>query len=204
MSVYIFRRGLLVAMPADYAAHPRHQALVTKLTRATRYVEAVRLLDAYVDESSLAADVMTGAPWVARFLATTARFTYGTATERTQARQGWRVLMRLVAGERRETGRKRHPALDPADLQRALAAIARWAEAVHSIWSVDRARWPVLLADLAPDHFLLAKAHLAELRRLARHRALRKRELVLTLASWETGISKRRLRHGPTVELVYQ
>jgi hypothetical protein len=193
MALFLLRSGRPVAVPDAYAAAPEHQALVARLTSATTYAEAVEILNVHAD-SYLAADVLTGAPWAQKFLLTTARLHH---LDKPLARAGLRALMRVLNGTKPQTGRHRVPPLLPAARGTASAALGRWQSYVDTIWSPDRA----VLAS-AVQRLALSTAHRTVLRTLMQRKTLKKRDLVLLLASWDTGLPMRQLRTAPA-SLVY-
>ena len=200
--VLIFRSGVPIAVPADYSSDPQHRAVVDHLNRAVEYVDVVALLEQHTT-SFLAADVLTGALWAQRFLNTTARLHQ---VEPALARRGLRALMSVLNGTKPRIGRHRAPRLASATLARADAAVARWRTRIESVWHPDRAYMVSAVTTLAETSFPLSRSHRTALRALARRKSLRKHDVVLTLASWETGVPLRRLRavHPvDPVELVY-
>ena len=201
--MFIFRTGLLVAVPTDYAAQPDHVLLVKALTAAARYVEAV----AVVEQHSTGwrdADILAGVPWFRRFLTTTARLWAGSPRDRALAARGWRALMHALNGTRPRVGRHREPPLSAKELERAADALTRWRVAVDQAWGRDRASMAVSLLALAAGHFRVSAAHRRATRALLRRRGLRKRDVVQAFASWETGLPLRRLRSATSVtDLVY-
>lgn len=202
--MFIFRAGLPVAVPADYASHPEHVAQVEFLTATPQYAEAVRFLEAHA-VSWLAADILRGAPWAQRYLNTTARLSQSTnPTERRLAAGGVRALMRCLTGTRTHVGRRRSAPLTPEALARGAAAIAKWRAVVDRAWSQDRATLASTMAQAAGKGSGLGRVHERSLRALLRRRRLRRSDLVLSLAAWETGIPIRRLRSARQVaDLVY-
>ena len=185
MALYVLRAGCLVAVPEGYADTPAHKALVARLTLANTYAEAVDILTDHAD-SWLAADVLTGAPWVQKFLTTTAR---QYQLDRPVAKRGLRALMRVLNGTRAKTGRHRVPPLLLEARGTASAALGRWQTYVDTIWTPDRAALTSTVMQLG-----LSTAHRTALRTLMQRKTLRKRDLVLLLAAWETGLSMRQLR----------
>jgi hypothetical protein len=188
----IMRSGVPIVIPADYATAPEHRSLVARLQRARSYLDVVALLDAHPD-SFLAADVLTGATWAQKFLNSTARLY---VTDPKLARRGVRALMCVLNGTKPRTGR--HRAAQPTPNAQAEAAYARWQLVVEEGWP-DRA---ALLA-LVDHHRVLSRPHRRALRTLVGRDGLRKRDLILALTSWETGMPMRRLRMAPVAELVY-
>src|SRR4051812_27648633 len=94
----IFRAGLPVAVPTDYASQPEHVALVEVLTATSRYAAAVKVLERNA-VSWLAADVLQGVPWAQRYLNTTARLTQSAVPDdKRLAAAGTRALMHVLAG----------------------------------------------------------------------------------------------------------
>jgi hypothetical protein len=200
MPLFVFRSGVAVAVPADYARDPQHRLLVDRLTHSRRYTEAVALLESHPD-SWLAADVLTGAPWAQRYLTTTA---YLSQHDPAQARRGARALFRVLNGAKPRTGRPHAPPLPPD--ARTTAVLGRWRADLDGVWpSASAATLAQAVARLAAAHFPFSAAHRRALVALVRRTRLRKQDLVLTLTSWETGVPVRRLRAGPTVsDLVYR
>ena len=193
MALYVLRSGCLVAVPEGYADTPTHKALVARLTSVHTYAEAVDILTAHAD-SWLAADVLTGVPWAQKFLLTTARLYQ---LDQPAAKRGLRALMRVLNGTKSQTGRHRVPPLLPAARGTASAALGRWQTYVDTIWTADRAELASAVQRLA-----LSTAHRTVLRTLMQRKTLRKRDLVLLLASWDTGVPMRQLRTAPA-SLVY-
>lgn len=201
MPLCVFRAGVVVEVPADYARDPRHRTLVDRLNRISRYADAVTLLEQHPD-SWLAADVLTGAPWAQRFLTTTARLSQ---LDPKAARRGQRALMRVLNGVKPRTGRHRAPALTSDVRDRTAGVLVRWRSAIDTVWQQERATLARAVATLAAASFPLSKAHRRALVALSRRKGLRKHDLVLTLVSWETGVPLRRLRTAqPETELVYR
>lgn len=200
----IFRGGLAVAVPVDYASQPGHVRLVDVLTATSRYRDAVKVLESNA-VSWLAADVLTGAPWAQRFLNSTARLsTSEKPIDRRLAAAGLRALMHVLAGTSPQIGRRRAPPLTPAEMAQAGAAIARWRARVAALKPAERALWPSQLLIGSVPGFRPSKSHTTALKALVRRRRLRKSELTLTLASWETGLPIRRIRAAaPIADLVY-
>lgn len=206
MPQFVFRAGIAVAVPADYARDPQHRALVDRLNRISRYADAITLLEQHPD-SWLVADVLTGAPWAQRFLNTTARLSQ---LDPKQARRGLRALMLVLNGVKPRIGRHRAPALTADARDRTVDVMAQWRADVDTVWNAadwrqDRATLTSALIALATARFPLSKAHRRALVALVRRKGLRKHDLVLTLVSWETGVPLRRLRTTqPETELVYR
>jgi len=194
MALFLLRSGRPVAVPDNYATTPEHQALVTRLNSANTYAEAIEILSTHAD-SYLAADVLTGAAWAQKFLNTTARLHQ---LDRPLAKRGFRALMRVLNGTKRQTGRHRVPPLLPPARGTASAALGRWQTYVDTIWSHDRAALASAVMQVA-----LSTAHRTALRTMMQRKALRKRDLVLLLASWDTGLPMRQLRHSAPSDLVY-
>lgn len=190
MSLVVFRSGIPIAVPDDYASAPAHRDLVERLNGLNRFADAVAVLEQHPD-GYLSADVLTGAPWAQRYLNTMARLWSHGASDRGLGERGARALMGVLAGVRPKVGRRRLDPLSPSQTALGAAAIAKWR--VH----VD-ASWPdILLFGTVDDlarHATLSKVHVRALRRLLRRRGLRKVDIVLTLASWETNLPIRRLR----------
>jgi hypothetical protein len=200
----IFRGGIAVEVPVEYARQPEHVALVTQLMATNRYADAVRLLERHVI-SWLAADVLTGALWSRRYLNTTARLSLSAQpADRRLAAAGTRALMHVLSGIPSKVGRHRVDGLSGPDLARAGAALAHWRAVVDTEWSaVERTGLPAAVLR-ATNGWHPSRAHQRALRQLVRRRHLRKHELILTLASWETGVAMRRLRAArPLADLVY-
>jgi hypothetical protein len=203
MPLFVFRAGVAVAVPADYARDPRHQLLVDRLERTSRYTDAVAILDSHPD-SFLAADILTGAPWAQRYLNTTARLSQ---LDPAKARRGLRALMCVLNGVKPRTGRHRAPPLTRVARGRADDVLARWRADIDRVWQQDRTALAFAVSALSVGHFTLSTAHRRALRALVRRKGLRRHDLVLTLTSWETGVPLRRLRMAQPVstpELVYR
>lgn len=201
MPLFVFRSGIAVAVPTDYATDPHHRLLVDRLTRLSRYADVVTLLEQHPD-GWLAADVLTGAAWARKFLNTTARLSQ---LDPTQARRGQRALMRVLNGTKARTGRHRAPATTAAVRDRTVEVLTRWRADIETVWHQDRATLASAVAKLAASRFSLSRSHRRALGTLARRHGLRKHDLVLTLVSWETGVPVRRLRSAQSVpELVYR
>lgn len=200
----IFRAGIAVAVPTDYASQPEHVALVELLTVTSRYAEAVRVLETNA-VSWLAADVLRGEAWAQRFLNTTARLSQSSLpADRRLAAAGLRALMHVLSGTPPKVGRRRAPALTPEELAAASAAIARCRALVDAEWSQDRATMASTLVPAVVRACGLGRPHERLLRALMRRRRLRRADLVLTLASWQTGLPVRRIRAArPTAALLY-
>lgn len=200
----IFRAGLAVAVPADYARQPEHVALVEVLTATSRYAAAVKVLESNA-VSWLAADVLQGVPWAQRYLNTTARLSLSTSpADRRLAAAGTRALMHVLTGTPPKVGRRRAMPLSPTELSCAAASIAKWRAVVDASWSEDRATMACTLVPAVVKGSGLGRAHERLLRALVRRQRLRKTDLVLTLASWDTGLPVRRIRSArPTADLVY-
>jgi hypothetical protein len=196
--MFVFRCGIPVAVPTNYGTDLGHCRLVDRLTRSRRYLDAVALLEQHPD-SWLVADVLTGAPWAQKFLQTTAQL-WGQPATRRDAQRGTRALMQVLAGTRPpHGGRRRQPPLPPDVRAHAAVVMATWRAEVE-------ARWGLLgrpaLAQALLTHatgFRPSAAHHRALRALVRRPKLRKRDLVLTLTSWETGVPVRHLRVTPPV-----
>jgi hypothetical protein len=201
---YIFRGGVPLAVPVDYATDPAHATLVAHLTRLTRYADAVAFLEVHPTDGYLAADVLNGALWAKRYLNASARFSAGPPKDRALALRGWRALMHVLNGTRPKVGRHREPPLTAEALGRAAASVARWRSVTDALWGQERATLATLLLQRAEGHFRVSAAHRRAVRALVRRKALRKRDVVLTFASWETGLALRRLRMATSVaDLVY-
>lgn len=189
--VFILRNGIVLPVPPNYAQSPDHQALVARLSTHS-YADAVTALDSAPLSSWLAADLLTGTPWARRFLNTTALL-WG--QDRKLAARGVRALMRVLSGRELRVGRHRSPPLSPEDQARATAAVTAWRGLVDAAWSTDRHGMSQELARSANARFKLSRAHAKALVALTRRRRLRRADVVVALASWETRISTRRL--GP-------
>lgn len=201
MPLFVFRAGIAVAVPADYARDPQHRLLVDRLTSLTRYAEAITILESHPD-SWLAADVLTGAPWAQRFLNSTARLSH---VDPKQARRGLRALMLVLNGVKPRVGRHRAPGLSMATRDRTTEVLTRWRSIIDTQWPQGRATVAQDVANAAAAHFPLSTAHRRALAALMRRPGLRKHDLVLALTSWETGVPVRRLRATqPHAELVYR
>jgi hypothetical protein len=202
MALFVFRSGIPVAVPADYADDPQHRALVERLSQTNQYADAVAILEQHPD-SFLAADVLTGAPWAQRFLNTTARLYQ---IDRRTARHGVRALLLVLNGTKPRTGRHRKPPLSPETIGHAVEVVTRWRDVVDACWEQERSTLLATLTREATQYFQFSRAHRRALALLLRRRTLRKGELVLTLASWETRLPTRRLRHSsmhPMLDFVY-
>lgn len=194
--LFIFRAGLPVAVPANYASLPEHLKLVDQLTTTNSFLLVVALLEQHSD-SYLAADFLTGAPWAQRFLNTLGKLKVSGA--RTLVRRGQRALVGVLAGVKPKRGRPKS-SLTPAQTLAGAEAIARSRVVVDRAWAGDRAD---LVAALTKGRTLSA-AHRRSLVALVRRPSVRKIDLVLSLASWETGIPRRRLHlTRPVADLVY-
>lgn len=193
MPLFVFRSGIAVAVPPDYAQDPQHRLLVDRLTRLSRYSEVVTLLEQHPN-GFLAADLLTGAPWAQKFLNSTARLAQ---TDPKQARRGLRALLWVLNGTKPRPGRHRDPPLDPTVMAHAADALARWQIVIDRLWGTDRASLTAAVRTRAAAAFVLSQSHQRALRALVRRPGLRKRDLVLALASWETGLPLRRLRGTP-------
>jgi len=198
---FVFRNGVVLPVPPGYAEDPDHQALVAKLSTTNSYAEAVAVLGGAPLSSWLAADLLTGAPWARRFLNTTARLW---SQDRKLAESGIRAMMRVLSGQESKAGRHRTLPLTPAEQTLATSAVAAWRVLVDAAWSTDRPGLAQALARHANARFKLSKAHGKALVALTRRRRLRRADVVVALASWETGIPARRL--GPpqaVADLIY-
>lgn len=203
MELFIFRSGVTQAVPADYAANPHHTSLVAQLNATNRFAEAVSVLESHTD-GYLAADVLTGAAWARRYLNTVARLWSQGPTERRQAERGMKALLAVLSGVKPRIGRHRVGPLTPAQIEAGASAIAKWRVVVDAAWPLDPSSFVAALARAARPTFDLSSAHLTALRRLVRHRGVRKATVVLSLASWETRIPIRRLRlTRTTADLMY-
>lgn len=202
MTVVVFRSGIPLTPPADYAETPAHQALIAQLS-TNSYAEAVAVLEAAPVDSWLAADILTGVSWARRYLNTTARLWALGVASQPLAHRGMVALLRVLNGDRPRVGRKRGSPLTPAEQAQAGVAIAAWRARVDAGWLPDRTERAKALIRVATEHFHSA-AHRRALRELLRRPRLRRSNVVLTLASWETGIPVRRIRSSQAVaDLVY-
>lgn len=195
----IFRSGLPVVVPADYARSPEHSALVRVLSETSRYQEAVRVLETNA-LSWLAADVLTGQPWAQRYLNTTARLSLSShRVDRRVAAGGVRALMRVLAGVPGHVGRRRAAALTVEELARGSAAVARWRATLDTLWGHAP---EAIVRAVAVDG--LSRVHQRALLALLRRPRIKKVDVALNLASWETGLPLRRIRQtGRVADLVY-
>ena len=200
----IFRNGIPVTVPESYGTQPEHLAVVEQLTKASRYVTAVEIIEAHVT-SYLAADVITGQDWAARYLLTTARLNQSiSAQDRLLGRRGARALWAILTGVRQRGGRQKAPPMSPEQLGIASSILSRWRAQIDALWGQDRATFVSGLLSAAPASWTPSGAHRRALRALVRRRGIRKSDIAVTLTSWETGIPIRRLRGAGTVaDLVY-
>jgi hypothetical protein len=202
--IYIVRKGVLLAVPVDYHEAEAHRALVTRLSSTNSYRAAVTALESAPPGHWLAADILTGAPWARRYLNTTAKLWL---EDKKLAGRGVRALMRALSGSDVKAGRRREAPLSPEDTYLATSALACWRVLLDEYWTGaagDRVWLAGKVTRSAEARFRVSAAHRRALRALLRRRRLRKADLVLTLASWETGIPQRRLRSiQPVAELVY-
>ena len=121
----IFRSGVPIAVPKDYATDPHHRLLVSRLTCASRYADVVAILEANPD-SLLAAgrpDRRTVGAEIPEYDRRLCEW------PRTQARRGLRALMRVLNGTKPRPGRHRGPTLPPNGTG---ALLARWRADVES------------------------------------------------------------------------
>jgi hypothetical protein len=201
--MFVFRSGVPVAVPDDYANDPYHAMLVTFLNAETRYEAVVAFLEQH-SASWLAADVLTSAPWSKKFLNTTAQLWASSQTNRALAARGWRALMHVLNGTKSRTGRPRAPAMTTDVRDHTADVLTWWRSTIDNLWP-ERVALASAIAAVAGTRFPLSKAHRRALVALARRKGLRKHDLVLTLVSWETGVPVRRLRTTqPAAELVYR
>lgn len=182
----IFRKGMAVAVPPDYAETPEHRALVAALSTDS-FVSAMQTLEQAPLTSWLAADIVTGAPWARRYFNTLAL-----VTDKKRIDRAVKALLRVLSGRETKRGRHRVGPLLPEDAAKASAAVAAWRAVVAAIWTPDRAGLgPALLTEAARRNVAVPRRALAA---LIHRPALRKSDLVLTLASWEVGLPVRRIR----------
>lgn len=202
--MFVFRGGLPVAVPVDYADDPYHSVLVTFLNAETRYEAVVAFLEQH-STGWLAADVLTGQPWSKKFLNTTAQFWAGSPANRALAARGWRALMHVMNGTKPRTGRHRAPALTTDVRERSVEIMARWKAEIDNLWAREHSTtMAAAITVVASTHFPVSKAHRRALVAMVRRKA-RKHDFVLTLVSWETGVPVRRLRMAPpAAELVFR
>lgn len=200
----IFRAGLPVVVPVTYANQPEHVALVEFLTSTSRYDAAVKMLERHV-VSWLAADVLNGVPWAQRYLNTTAKLSQSSAPDdRRQAAAGTRALMHVLSGTPMRVGRRRSEPLSPQDLANAAASIAKWRAVVDVPWSADRAGRASAVTLAVGKTCAQPKPHARALMALLRRPRVRKVDVVLALASWDTGLPVRRIRSARQMaDLVY-
>jgi hypothetical protein len=197
---YIVRRGVLLAVPEDYAEMAEHRALVDRLS-TNSYLEAVAVLETVPLTNWLAADLLTGAAWARRYLNTTAKLWM---QDKKLAGRGTRAMMRVLSGFEAKIGRQRSGPLAPEIAAKAATVLADWRALVDAEWAGDRAGLASTLAEKASALFTLSATHRRALRALVRRQRLKKADVVLTLSSWETGIPLRRLRSAqPVADLVY-
>lgn len=194
--LFIFRVGLPIAVPANYAALPEHLKLVEQLTTTNSFAAVVTILEQHSD-SYLAADVLTGAPWARKFLNTLGKVK--ASGNKTLVRRATGALVGVLAGIKPKRGRPKS-ALTPAQTAAGAEAIGRCRVVVDRAWAGDRAN---LVAALTKGRTLTIVQRRG-LVALVRRPSLRKIDLVLSLASWETGIPRRRLHlTRPVADLVY-
>lgn len=199
-AAYIVRRGVLVAVPADYEEMAEHRELVVQLS-TNSYLEAVEVLESVPLTCWLAADLLRGVPWARRYLNTTSKLW---VSNRKLAGRGVRALMRVLSGFEAKVGRRRGEPLPPEVASRAASVLADWRALVDAEWARDRAGLAAALVGKASGRFPLSATHRRALRALVRRQRLKKADVALTLASWETGIPLRRLRSTQVVaDLVY-
>lgn len=201
VSLFVFRAGIPIAVPADYADQPDHQTLVAKLVHTNKYAEAVAVLEEHPD-SYLAADVLTGAAWAQRYLNATALLSHSKSpADRAMSRRGTRALIAVLSGVKRKVGRHRKPPLSPEEAGKAAAAIDEWRYEIARMWDWDRDTLIYAVTKKAG----LSVAHRTALRRMLRRRRLRKQDVIFALASWVTGVPIRRLRACPQpADLIYR
>ena len=198
--IFIFRNGIAVATPSDYAELEDHRALVAKLS-TNSYLEAVGVLEKSPLNGWLAADVLTGASWARRYLNTTAKLW---TQDKKLAGRGVRAVMRVLSGHEPKVGRHRDGTLSPEVAARAASAVADWRAVVDAEWLGDRAGLASALLRRAEPRFRPSATHRRALRLLVRRPRVRKSEVALTLASWEVGLPLRRIRSTqPVADLVY-
>jgi hypothetical protein len=201
---FIFRGGLPLAVPETYATDPAHVALVEILTRLSTYRHVVAFLELHPTDGWLAVEVLSGAGWAKRYLNTTAKLWGGSPAERALATRGWRALMHLLNGTKPRVGRHKAPPLHPEALGAAALVVAHWRGVVEAHWAAERDTLTAALLKEAESRFRVSAAHRRATRALVRRRGIRKRDVVLAFASWETGVPVRRLRVATTVaDLVY-
>jgi hypothetical protein len=204
--LFILRDGVPVAVPAQYAQQPAHRRLVDRLTRLLTYEQVVAFLERRSAQGTdwLAADILTGAPWVRRYLLTTGLRARQPAGARL-AQRGMRALVRTLAGGPRR-GRRPTGPIAPAALAGAHACVHVWQEAVRAVWAADPATRVARLSLIAAARGIRSAAHHRALRVLLRRPRVRPIDVAVALASWETGVPVRRLRAraAPIVDLVYR
>lgn len=201
---FIFRGGVPLAVPDDYATDPSHVALVDILTRLTVYRHVVAFLELHPTDGYLVVEMLVGAPWARKYLNTTAKLWAGSPADRRLATRGWRALMHLLNGTKPRVGRHKAPPLHPEALGAAALVVAHWRGVVDAHWADERATLAAALLKEAASRFRVSVAHIRATRALVRRRGIRKRDVVLAFASWETGVPVRRLRVATTVaDLVY-
>jgi hypothetical protein len=192
----IFRNGVALATPDRYFDLPEHRALVAALSTPS-FLAAIHTLETAPLTSWLAADVLTGAIWARRYLNTLALLTDKKLIDRAV-----RALLRVLSGRDVKRGRHRVGPLLPEEARRATAAVAAWRAVVEAVWADRAGRAQALLTHAHTRG--VATAHRRALATLLRRRALRKSDVVLTLASWEAGVSVRRMRAAqPLADFVY-
>jgi len=200
----IFRAGVALPVPVEYGTEPGHMALVAILTSTSRYAEAVRVLDTHA-VSWLAADVLLGVPWAQRYLNTTARLSQSKLpSDRRQAAAGLRALMHVLTGVPARTGRRPRAPLSPEELAQAASAIAKWRAVVDAKWVTDRATRASTLVAAVHRAGSLSVAQRRTLTNLLRRARVRRDDVVLLLASFDTSLTARRLRSARrTADLIY-
>lgn len=186
-NLVIFRAGLAVPVPPGYAGTAAHRALVAALNTDS-FLTAIQTLETAPLASWLAADVLTGAPWARRYLTTLALVTHKKLTDRAV-----RALLRVLSGREVKRGRHRVGPLLPDQAARASAAVATWRAIIADLWTSDRSTLTAALLRAAQGRGIAAAHHRALLA-LLRRKALRKSDVVLTLAAWEVGLPVRRVR----------
>ncbi len=200
MKLTVFRAGVPIAVPDDYASDPTHQILVSKLEQTNQYADAVALLEQH-PESYLAADVLSGAPWARRYLNSTALLS---RSGDRMAQRGLRALLSVLNGAKKRVGRRREPPLTPEQIGKVTEALARWRAVTDAIWHHERAALGGAIIASAVLRMPLSLAHRRAIRSMVRRPRLRRHDVVLALTSWETGVPIRRLRSTPQpADLIY-